>query len=108
MSNIVIKDFNKFKDGITNFNNSINNIEKIFTNIDKNIYDISKNDIWQGEFQEATYNKYNELSSNYDIILQSLKELSSFMDKTLNAYTDVENSTMSDIDNNSINLDVNS
>lgn len=108
MSNIVIKDSNKFKDVITNFQKSVNNIDNIFSNINENINNITEEDAWQGELKEATCNKYNELSANYETIIESLNKLSTFMENTLNSYINAENTTDSDIDNNSTNLDVNS
>ena len=97
MSNIYIKDSIKFKEIIDNFKNTTNNIDNIFKNENENLKGISGVDTWTSDLQESTYRKYNELSSNYETIINSLNELSNFLDKTLDSYEKLDISLNKDI-----------
>ena len=108
MSNISITDSNKMETVIHNFNNIISNIEATFEKEDNNFKKIDSTDIWNSDLQKSVTNKYNELSGKYGEVIDSLKTLSSFMNKTLNEYKRFENELNASIKDNSNQLDVNS
>lgn len=108
MSNIVIKDSVKFQEIIDNFKDTTNKIDDLFKNEDENLKGISGIDTWKSGLQEATYKKYNELSANYNTIIDSLNKLSNFMEKTLDSYEKLDNTLSKDIQINENNLNVNS
>ncbi len=108
-NNIVITDSVKFKEIIDNFRNTTNKIDELFKKENDNLKSISGEiDTWRGDLQEATYKKYNELSSNYDTIIDSLNELAGFLDKSLELYENFENSTNVNINDLANELNVNS
>ena len=107
MSNIVITDSNRFKEITDNFKTTVNNIENIFNSVDEDLKEISGVDTWKSDLQEKTYLKYNELSNNYESIINSLNDLSGFLDKTINAYETFEKTTISYMEDNSSSMDVN-
>ncbi len=108
MSNIVITDSTKYKEIINNFKNTTNKIDDIFKNENANLEGISGNDTWRCSLQEATYKKYNDLSVNYDTIIDSLNKLSNFMEKTIESYEKLDNTLNKDIQINENDLNVNS
>ena len=108
MSNIVINDSEQFETIIGNFRNTVTEIDNIFINENINFGNIEESSTWEGELQQSIVDKYNELSINYDTIIESLNGFADFMQDTLNAYKALENSLDKNLDNNAEDLTVNS
>lgn len=105
--NIYIKDFDSYENIINKFEESLTKITEIFNKQNQNIEKINKTETWTGIAQENTYKKYKELESKYGNIEESLLTCISFMKKTLDDYRNIEEQFNSDLENNSIELNVN-
>ena len=105
---IKINDSNKFENIINKIEQSTNRIAEIMEKENTNMEKINGTEIWSGVTQEECYNKYKQLSGNYDNINKSLKTYIGFMRQTVNDYRSIENKLDSDINTNSNDLDVNS
>jgi uncharacterized protein YukE len=104
---IVIKDSGKFSNIIMSMEKSSNRIKEIFDKVNSNMETINGTDIWSGKTQEEFSKKYKELSSNYDVINDSLSKYIQFMKTTLDNYVALENKIGNDADRNNNTLDVN-
>ena len=69
---------------------------------------INDTDIWTGLAQSNFSSKYKELSSNYETINNSLNIYINFMKQTVKDYKQHESQTMTNMETNNIQLDVNS
>ena len=107
MSNIVIEDFNRFESIINDFNNMTNKLSDLLKNENNSFNSLSEKNIWQGDLHEILINKYTELSTNYETIINSLNGIENFMRNTLEEYKLLENSLNNDLSYNANNLDFN-
>ncbi len=108
MNSIIINDTEKFKQIIENFEKITKDINLIFQNENNNIDSINTNEIWEGIFKDKTIEKYDDLKSKYEIIINSLEQLSSFMNNTLNSYMDLDQKLLKEIDTKKEKLMINS
>ena len=100
---------------VDDFENIINDIEKrkenirsIFERANINAKRVEGTDVWTSPAQREFSSKYEELSVNYDVIINALQNNISFLRNTLNSYKTLENTRNDDIQNNAVTLDVNS
>ncbi len=107
MNDIYIKDFDSYENVIKKFEESLVKITEIFNNQNQNIEKINKTETWTGKAQESTYKKYKELENKYEEIEESLYTCIRFMKKTLEDYKNADKQFNSDLEDNSIELNVN-
>lgn len=100
---------------VSDFENIINDLESrkekmknIFEMSNTNVERINETDVWTSPTEREFYSKYNELSSNYSVIIEGLEKHIKFLRNTLNSYKTNEETRRSDIVSNSVTLDVNS
>ncbi len=105
---IVVTSSEEFENIIRNIEIHCKNIESIFQNENKNMERINETVAWSGPAQEATYNKYKELSDNYDTINESLKTFVNIMKNTVSKYKEIEKAIQNNAEQNATQLDVNS
>ena len=108
MSRIIITDSIEFENIINTLELSSNRIKYVFARENKNMSNIDNTDVWSGKTQEKIYEKYKELSENYEGISDSLDIFIKFLKTTLQNYTNLETKIQSNQVNNSSQLDVNS
>ena len=108
MSNITITNSNDFEKIIEKTEISRKNIEDIFNDESTNIENINATNIWTGKAQEALYRKYKELEKNFLPIEETLEIYIAFLKNTLESYKQLEEKTLSNMDVNNNNLDINS
>ena len=105
--NIYIKDFDSYENIINKFEESLAKITEIFSKQNQNFEKINRTETWTGKAQENTYKKYIELESKYGNIEESLLTCIRFMKKTLEDYKNADKQTDKDLEDNSIELNVN-
>ncbi len=108
MNDFEITSSEEFENIIRNIEIHCKNIESIFQNENKNMERINQTVAWSGPAQEATYNKYKELSDCYDTINTSLKTFVNILQSTVNKYKAVESAIQNNAEQNAVQLDVNS
>ena len=64
----------------------IENIRELFNKYDNEMSLSKEKQIWFGDASKAMYSKYEELSSNYDTIIESMKKIADTIGKVANAY----------------------
>ena len=106
--NIVVTSSEEFENIIRNVEIHCKNIEAIFQNENRNMERINQTVAWSGPAQKATYDKYKELSNNYDTINESLKTFVDIMKNTISKYKEVERTIQNNAEQNATQLDVNS
>lgn len=107
MSKEVITDSNKFEEIINNLEASLPNIKSIFDSQSANYERINETDAWSGKTQQIIYQKYRDLTKNYEPILNSLNNYVKFLKITIENYKNYETSLNSSIEDNEENLKAN-
>ena len=105
---IRINDSDKFERIIGDIENSAKRIDEIFQETTSNMETIDDTEIWTGLAQKEFSMKYKELSNNYGIINNSLKIYTNFLRQTVIDYKKSELQTFKNMENNNVQLDVNS
>ncbi len=68
---ISISDSNSFENVISKMETSNNNIKEILEKVNVTTSKVDDTDIWTGLAQKEFTNKYNELKSDYDDVINS-------------------------------------
>ena len=61
-------------------------MQEIFDNTDEGMNSSKDRQIWLGNTSDAMYLKYEELSSNYETVILSMRKIVDLIDKIANAY----------------------
>ena len=103
-----ISSIEQFDSIVNNLNNSISRIKDIF-NEEKNGANtiFNSSDVWKGKAQESAASKYNEMSSNYQSVTQTLENFVKFLSTASSSYKAFDNSVNRNIEDNLSSLNVN-
>jgi len=107
-SNIVITNSEEFRSIIVAIEESYNKIRDIFDKEKTNKEEINETDTWSGNASKAMYEKYRQLSENFEPIKYSMAVYIKFLKKTLEDYERLEQEMSRNIDIVANELDVNS
>ena len=105
---IIISDTFEFQRLIDILNSSLDRINDLFEKEKLEMENINATDIWTGEVQKRTYDKYQQLSKSYDSVSESLGIYIKFLQNTVDQYINAEETIDRNIETNSDNIDVNS
>ena len=93
---------------VNNLNGSLSRIRNIFNEEKSSVNTIlNSSSEWKGKAQVSAMDKYNELSSTYQSIIQSLENYIKFLSNASNSYKAFDNSVNRNIDDNMSFLNVN-
>lgn len=108
MSKIVITSTEEFDEITLKLNDSLNRIREIFDEDKRTMDDILTNpSVWSGRARNKTDEKFQEFSSYYPSITESLENFVRFLAETSEKYKAFEASVDRSIENNEVNLNVN-
>lgn len=107
MSKVVITDSSKFEIIVQELEKSIPRIGDIFIKETNEFDKINDTDTWSGETQQVIYQKYQELTKNYEPIKESLENYVKFLKVSLENYKKFEDSLNNMMENNNESLNVN-
>ena len=109
MSNITITSTEEFEDSVNKLNGYLNEIRDLFNEENKSINEVLSNPhAWSGNARNTASDKYTELSNMYPQITESLENFIRFLATTVENYKEFEQSVITNLENNSDTLDVNS
>ena len=109
MSNITITSIEEFEESVNKLNGYLNEMRDLFNEEHKSILEVLDNPrSWSGNARNKASDKYTELSNMYPQITESLENFIKFLANTAENYKAFEQSVISNMDNNSTSLDVNS
>ena len=93
---------------IQEFETAFSNIKEIFARERKNLNEMNNGHMWVGSTQEAMYQKQLAFQNNFVPIEEAIEVFINFMKKALDDYKRFEQTELSNQENNSSTLDVNS
>ena len=73
-------------DNVNDINRRIEKINDLFSKTNVDFDEIKKYDNWTGRTSETVLGKYDQLKTNYDSVIYSLKTLANFMSGVADAY----------------------
>lgn len=76
----------EMKNTITKLNEKIIKLENIYSDINNKVKPIFDKDIWSGDVEKISQDKYLELSTGFNDSINKMKSLKDYLDKTLNSY----------------------
>ncbi len=101
-------DEDKFREIISALDKEIKNLEEIYSDINMRIKIIDGTDpIWKGRTQKAVYSYYEEIASGFNDTVKKFKDISIFLNRTLENHLNSDKSINESVDSNVENLDVN-
>ena len=106
--NMVIFDENSFRQGIEKIKENKKNIITLFNEENLDMEKINNVDVWYSETSQNVLSKYQELQQNYESIEDSLNNVITFLESTLESHKELEESTKNNITEQANNLNVNS
>ncbi len=105
---IRITNSNEFKRIIASMEQHRKNVGEIFENENTNMEKINATEVWSGDAQEETYNKYLELKQNYEPIMDGLRKYIDVMKNAIAKYEELDTYRDNLANDNRDNLTVNS